>query len=353
MKKCLNTLGVSLVELTIAGAMMSGMVLMGMRLVDFQQKSSKGMAQSFDEISITNEIRSILVNPNSCLETLNGLNALSDNAIVNIKKVVNVVGVGDQVTEKYPQNVPLGTNNLTIAGYRVESNAVAVTDPNNEVEILNGAFDGTAYFYIMFDRGEKSTKVRRIEKKIKLNVSFAAVSDGVTASINACAAVGGDANSIWSRVPLTQNIFYSDGNVAVGKNVPDTRLDVNGTIKVGDGACNARTQGSIRYNAGSQRMEYCKPDGGGGQDWAGFGNSGPPVNCEWTSWSRTFSGNSRSCTVNSEVAIECPDNKFIRRIDSRIIIRNTTSFRGVTRSSCNYSESGAGTVSLRFYCCEM
>ncbi len=69
------------------------------------------------------------------------------------------------------------------------------------------------------------------------------------------------------------NLLYADTtNTRVGINTttPNTVLDVNGLVKIGDfTTCDANTEGTIRYNSTSQKIEFCD-----GSDWGEVGAAG-------------------------------------------------------------------------------
>ena len=69
--------------------------------------------------------------------------------------------------------------------------------------------------------------------------------------------------------PLTQN--FATQRVGINETNPQVVLDVAGDIKIGDSSatCNATTEGSIRYNATAQDLEFCD-----GSAWTIAGNGG-------------------------------------------------------------------------------
>lgn len=68
------------------------------------------------------------------------------------------------------------------------------------------------------------------------------------------------------------------GSVGIGVSSATTALDVAGAIKIAGGseACNANTEGSLRYNAAHKKMEFCN-----GIVWGGMGGGGSVMVEKW------------------------------------------------------------------------
>ncbi len=74
----------------------------------------------------------------------------------------------------------------------------------------------------------------------------------------------------------------SNGNIGMGRDLPRTKLDVNGSIKLGDGgeACDTgetNFQGAIRYNATTDVIEYCKDNDVAADSWEALASTGSSV----------------------------------------------------------------------------
>ena len=64
-------------------------------------------------------------------------------------------------------------------------------------------------------------------------------------------------NTIWNNDDTNPDIYYNQGNVSIGKKTSHAKLDVNGSIKVGedDSECNENKAGVIRYR--DSKIQYC------------------------------------------------------------------------------------------------
>jgi len=71
---------------------------------------------------------------------------------------------------------------------------------------------------------------------------------------------------------VTGGVAAFNGNVGIGTASPATKLDVNGSVRLGTSAtCDAATEGAQRYNSTSKAMEFCN-----GTAWGTVGGSGVP-----------------------------------------------------------------------------
>jgi hypothetical protein len=69
---------------------------------------------------------------------------------------------------------------------------------------------------------------------------------------------------------IAHHTFAKEGSVGIGTTDPQTRLDVNGAIKIAGTSetCDTPKAGAIRYNTSSQQMEFCN-----GTTWGSMGGN--------------------------------------------------------------------------------
>ncbi|MBT4761910.1 MAG: DUF1566 domain-containing protein [Bdellovibrionaceae bacterium] len=196
------------------------------------------------------------------------------------------------------QSVPYALNSDTLEG-KAASQFVQTVDGNTQTRVadilntrwtaLDALINGTSTLYAG-DNGANFSPSGSVNFNSQALTNLAAPSSGtdaanktyadgniggVTADTTAIGSLGnvvGDIgkNLSWDGTQWTagdkqwvttgSDVNYDSGNVGVGVAVaPVTKLEVNGTLKVGDGGetCDASKKGSIRYNNTSSVLEYC------------------------------------------------------------------------------------------------
>ena len=79
--------------------------------------------------------------------------------------------------------------------------------------------------------------------------------DGVGLGFEATSATGDMRFAIGGSVTTSEKMRIDSVGVGIGTTQPRTKLDVNGSIKLGTGTCGANTQGSIQFSGGN--IQYC------------------------------------------------------------------------------------------------
>jgi hypothetical protein len=74
-----------------------------------------------------------------------------------------------------------------------------------------------------------------------------------------------------TRTAIDRVYIQSEGNVGIGVNNPQSKLEVGGGVKMANdtAACDATKEGTQRYNSSTKNMEFCN-----GTAWTGIGGAG-------------------------------------------------------------------------------
>lgn len=294
----MNSKGFSLVEVMVAAGMIGVIGLGVMTLTKQSSESAKSLEVNAEMVTVLNEMRAILSDPTNCKKSFDGINAANTANAVNNLIYVNKAGtdVNKFETISSNPNARYGQGRIKIQSYSLDDSGAGVDVASEE----------TTNLVINFDRGKGISGNKNINKNIKIWVDV----DG-SGNIQDCRSISATANLIWTRSNVNQNdIFYSGGQVgigindptdgfqldvegnarvsetaqvgqqmAVGKNLdPDAPpLDVEGEIKLKRGTknCTAQIEGSLRYNDGPKRMEFCD-----GTSWRQMGG-GAGIACDW------------------------------------------------------------------------
>lgn len=166
-------LGFTLVEVIITMGMIVGLAQFGMRLTNQQQVAAKRMDHILDITNITEEIRSILLDRESCQETFNDLNVnttVTDFFVPSITQTIRNSSTGVlEKKEKFKAHTTenrqtYGQSKIKIYSYELETGGEVITPA--------GSTSGQTKLIIMYDKGPKSGGVRYIERHIILNIEI-------------------------------------------------------------------------------------------------------------------------------------------------------------------------------------
>lgn len=203
MKKFLNEQGMSLIEITVAGAAAIGLALGGAQLFKSQNSSQKTVEANYEVAGHVNQMRNLLNDPANCLLSLQGNKPVMDPATEsgNITRMIKRVPVtADNPTGQSDVYV---VNQLQPGNIKVTKYILNKTDPTL-------ASDETMLL-VTFSRGKAAIK-EFVDKKIKIVYTL----NGAGEILSCSASLTGD-SEIWQRSPNDPNdIYYNDGRVGVG-----------------------------------------------------------------------------------------------------------------------------------------
>ncbi len=222
-----NASGISLVEVIIAGTVMIGIGLGVSKMTTNVNKNIKLSEKNLEVVSLLGEMRGVLSAPTACknsFDTLNGkLSSLLD--------IRTFQGASAGIKNSNNEYVFEVDKNYGSSGVKLSS--IEINDSQDDVAITTNG-QGSTNLLITFDRGEKSSGVRFISKKIRLNVN--AIGD----NISSCNAFASGESSIWTRNTADPNtIYYNYGSIGVGTTTPGSKLEVyDGNIIANDSDSN-------------------------------------------------------------------------------------------------------------------
>lgn len=203
MQKLLREQGMSLIEITVAGAAAIGLALGGAQLFKSQNTSQKTVEANYEVAGHMNQMRNILNDPDNCLLSLQGNKPAMNPATEagNITRLIKRV----PVTTSNPtgQSEVYVVNQLLPGNIKVTQYLMNKSDPSL-------ASDETM-LVVTFSRGKSAIK-EFVDKKIKIAYAL-----NGTGEILSCSATLAADSEIWQRSGDDPNdIYYNDGRVGVG-----------------------------------------------------------------------------------------------------------------------------------------
>ena len=102
--------------------------------------------------------------------------------------------------------------------------------------------------------GDSVFRVNQIRSDISLTLN----APHPVGAHDATAYIDGELLSVRTGAEVSALSIDKSGNIGLGTKVPMTKLDVRGGVRVGEEkVCDARREGTIRYNSGTDQPEFC------------------------------------------------------------------------------------------------
>lgn len=232
--------GFSIVEMMIAAGVLAGLAIVAVQLTKTQTKATVQNSFSSEATLITNEIVSILSDPDKCLTSLGGQDAMSASG--------GIESMGGKYFIKTSKEAPpggYGHERINISAYSLNATPEEIASNNSTLMI---------HFEVKnILKNSNSATSSTFNKRINLYVKT-----DTNNKITFCRSLSSSTTDIWTRGSASK-IYYKGGNVGIGLSNPNAALDVSGEVRVGNtgSECTASTGGSLRYNSSTGLMEYC------------------------------------------------------------------------------------------------
>lgn len=195
--KLLGQKGLSLVEISVAGAAAIGLALGGAQLFKSQNSSQKTVEANYEVASLVQQMKNVLNDPINCARSFQGVKPVMDptTEATVLVELFKKVGPGFEAIYRVGQLQP---GKIKVMSYILRKNDASLA---TDETMLN----------IVFSRGRSSTR-EMVDKRIKIVYEL----DG-SGNILTCSAAAISDTDIWQRStddPL--DIYYNDGRVGVG-----------------------------------------------------------------------------------------------------------------------------------------
>lgn len=260
--KKIKQMGFTLVEVMVAGAILAGLSLAGLKLMDNQTRSTNIIAVQNEEERLIGLIHAVLSNEQSCTATFTGkfinTNAASFthnppaftiplNASTTATAILNSSSTGATIAMFEMKNPTLaataggvkkyGSKNLVILNYILEDEATGLNRSfGTNVQSLTQVKFANLRVYIErdHDADKDIAGSKTMLKKIPIVVTTETAGGANARKVVACRASGGLETS-WTQNTGSTDLHYTKGMIAIGTSQPSAgggNLQVYGGAKV-------------------------------------------------------------------------------------------------------------------------
>ena len=261
----LNDKGFSLVQVLISSGLLGAAAVVGIKMMNNQQKVAESTNQKYEMAYIHEEIWRSLQNPITCERTLKGKSIASWNngelKSINIPfkdgkfdNYIKIYKTYDSGFEFY------GIRNLKIDNYYLSESDI----------------DSTVNLQIEFNRGKNIVGSQKIKKSIPISYTLVG---NIIDTCNSLALTDDKRDEDELEDKEIKGALSNKGNVtisldsSIGTNKePESTLDVFGNLSITTKEqlpCKKDLEGSIRFNKTSNAYEFCTGSG----DWKIWGKN--------------------------------------------------------------------------------
>lgn len=255
----MNNRGFSLVQIIISLGILSGLFVAALKIIQNQTELGKSSSYRFESLLIMDEVKSVLSDPVSCLETLKGRSAIYDE-IKTINSYDPRAKSSEVIYSTYAQDKkPLGQNNIYLRDIFLNGEVKGFTDENGYTSMV-----------MIFSEKEAGGEEFKVMFPIRVTLNE-------LGRITACQARPGihqekssrTVNDPWGKVKNENGdvtgVSFTQGPVTIGQIPGLAALNSQGGVLLyGDkepGECGPNQEGTLYFSAARQVLSLCRKDG--------------------------------------------------------------------------------------------
>ncbi len=264
-----NRKGFSIVQVIISMGLLSGLIVVGFKMIESQTRVGKSSSFYFESLHIVDEIKSILSNKKACALSLENKSAYFES-IQNIFSVDND-SVAEVEYRVHKDGIPrYGQSNLIIEKMELNGNSPEL-----------GTEKGITILKIFFSENSLNSDLFSFEIPVHIKVSeMGRIESCFTLSgIDGGASSNSD-SSLWvkkTRDDQRKVLSANSSSVIIGKQRRNnsSALSISGGLKVGDSeTCDEERSGLLKFSKKDHAYSWCNEQG----QWESLSKSSPLIN---------------------------------------------------------------------------